>query len=244
MNVEGKIALVTGAGRRLGREIALALARRGAHIAVHYHASRAEAEKTVDDVRVLGRKACAICADQAVPQEIDAAIEQTIAALGPVDILVNSAAIFERAPFPEADEESWNRHMNINLRGPYLFARGLAPSMTARGAGKIVNIVDVAAERPWPGYVPYSVSKAGLVALTKGLASALAPEIQVNGVAPGIILPPESWDQPQLDAALRKVPMRRAGTASDIADTVLFLIEGPDYITGAIIHVDGGQSAR
>jgi pteridine reductase len=244
MKVQGKVALVTGAGRRLGRVIALALAKDGARVSVHYHSSEAAARTVVEEIRAMGREACLVRADQRHLEEIEAAIGETVAALGEIDILVNSAAIFERAPTAEVELEVWDRHMNVNLRGPYLFARAVAPAMRRKGAGKIVNLVDVAADRPWPGYLAYSVSKAGLVALTRGLARALAPEIQVNGVAPGIILAPEHWTEEELATALKRVPMKRAGEAGDIAQTVQFLIEGPDYVTGAIIPVDGGQTTR
>ena len=241
MKAAGKVALVTGAGRRLGKAIALALARQGAHVAAHYYKSESEARQTVEEIRALGVQACAVQADQAREGEVGRAAAEAAAALGPIDILVNSAAIFERGPFLEAEAESWDRHMNVNLRGPYPFARAVAPEMRRRGAGKIVNLADVAAERPWPAYLAYSVSKAGVVALTRALARALAPQVQVNAVAPGIILPPESWDDSEVKAALERVPMKRPGAAEEIASTVLFLIEGPDYITGAVIAVDGGR---
>ncbi len=244
MKVKGKVALVTGAGRRLGRVIALALAEDGARVAVHYHNSKKEARALVDEIQAMDRDACLVRADQASPEEVEAAVKETESSLGEIDILVNSAAIFERAPTPEEELEVWDRHMNVNLRGPYLFARAVAPAMRIKAEGKIVNLVDVAADRPWPGYLAYSVSKAGLVALTRGLARALAPEIQVNGVAPGIILAPEHWTEEELKTALRRVPMKRVGEASDIAQTVQFLIEGPDYVTGSIIPVDGGQTTR
>ncbi len=242
MHLAERVALVTGAGRRLGKAIALALAERGAHVAVHYCHSEAGAQDTVAHIRAMGRRAAAIRADQADPAQIRAAVRQAEDALGPIDVLVNSAAIFERAPFLDSDEAGWDRHMNVNLRGPYVFSLAASQGMRERGRGKIVNIVDTAAERPWPGYLAYSVSKAGLAALTRGMARALAPEVQVNGVAPGVILPPEEWTEDELAKALRQVPMKKAGAAEDVAAAVCFLVEGPDYITGAILPVDGGRS--
>lgn len=242
MDIQNKVALVTGAGRRLGKAIALALGEQGACVAVHYHTSEEGALNTVRQLHEFGTQAVAIRADQEDRDEIFAAMETVQQQLGPVDILINSAAIFHRQPFPETDLEMWDHHLNTNLRGPWLFACAVAPGMRQRGAGKIVNILDVALDRPWPGYLPYTAAKAGLAALTRGLARTLAPHVQVNGIAPGIILPPEEWDTDELDRALKRVPMRRTGTAEEVAQTALFLVGGPDYITGAIIPVDGGQS--
>jgi len=242
MEIQNRVALVTGAGRRLGKAIAIELGRRGACVGVHYNSSMEGAQKTVEQIRSFGVKAVAVRADQESRDEIFDAVRSVEETLGPVDVLVNSAAIFHRQPFPETDLELWDQHLNTNLRGPWLFACAVAPGMRQRGAGKIVNILDLAVERPWPGYLPYTAAKAGLAALTRGLARTLAPQIQVNGIAPGIILPPEEWSEEELDRALARVPMRRTGTPEEIADTVLFLVNGPDYITGAIIPVDGGQS--
>ncbi|MCX7016835.1 MAG: SDR family NAD(P)-dependent oxidoreductase, partial [Candidatus Sumerlaeota bacterium] len=146
MNASGRTALVTGGARRLGKAIAIALAHRGARVAVHYRQSREDALRTVAELRASGAEACAVHADQTKEDEVRRAVDEAAAALGPIDILVNNAAVFERTPFPEAGVDSWDRHMAVNLRGPYLFARAVAPSMRERGAGKIVNMVDVAAE--------------------------------------------------------------------------------------------------
>ncbi len=242
MNIQNKVALVTGAGRRLGKAIALKMGQCGVNVAVHYHLSDEEAEQTVRQIEQFGARAIAVKADQESRDEIFNAVAEIENKLGAVDILVNSAAIFHRQPFPETDMGLWDHHINTNLRGPWLFACAAAPGMRKRGLGKIVNILDVAVDRPWPGYLPYTAAKAGLTALTKGLARTLAPEIQVNGISPGIILPPEDWSEEDLQSALKRVPMRRTGTPEEIAETVLFLVNGPDYITGAIIPVDGGQS--
>lgn len=237
-----RVALVTGAGRRLGKAIALQLGREGFSVGVHYHNSSEGARETVEQIVAFGSNALPVEADQEDRDEIFKAVNVVEESLGPIDILINSAAIFYRQPFPETDLELWDHHINTNLRGPWLFACAVAPGMRKRGAGKIVNILDVAVDRPWPGYLPYTAAKAGLAALIKGLARTLAPEIQVNGIAPGIILPPEEWTEEDLSKALARVPMKRTGTAEEIAETVMFLVNGPDYITGAIIPVDGGQS--
>jgi pteridine reductase len=154
---------------------------------------------------------------------------------------VNSAAIFERTPFAEATLEDWNSHLEINLRGPWLFAQAVAAGMRERGQGVIINLVDIAAERPFTGYLPYSISKAGLAAMTKGLARALAPEVRVNGIAPGAVLWPDDYPEDQKAALVEKTPLRRAGCAEDIAAAVVFLVEGSDFVTGVILPVDGGR---
>jgi NAD(P)-dependent dehydrogenase (short-subunit alcohol dehydrogenase family) len=196
----------------------------------------------VDQLLDLGVRAAAVQCDQRDPEQVAAAVRQVESELGPVDILVNSAAIFERTPFAEATLEDWDSHLEVNLRGPWLFARAVGPGMRERGQGVIVNLVDIAAERPFPGYLPYSVSKAGLAALTKGLAVALAPEVRVNGIAPGAVMWPDDYSEEQKAALVQKTPLRRAGSAEDVAAAVLFLVQGSDFVTGTILPVDGGRS--
>ncbi|HEU4754582.1 MAG TPA: SDR family oxidoreductase [Armatimonadota bacterium] len=239
MRLEGRTAVVTGGAARVGKAIALALAGRGAKVAFTYRSSAAEAEATLAELRGMGVEAAAARCDQRDPAQVEDAVRTVEEALGPVEVLVNSASIFNRTPFAEATLEDWDAHLEVNLRGPWLFARAVGPGMRERGAGSIVNLVDIAAERPFPGYLPYSVSKAGLVALTKGLARALAPEVRVNAIAPGTVLWPEDYPEEQKEALLRKTPLQRAGSPEDIARTVLFLAE-EEYITGAVLPVDGG----
>lgn len=244
MLVKGRVALVTGGAVRVGKAIALALAARGATVAITYRTSADAAEQTVLELKELGGDARAVQCDQRIPDHVTAAVRSVESSLGPVDVLVNSAAIFERTPIDEVTLEDWDSHLEINLRGPWLFAQAVAPAMKARGQGVIVNIVDIAAERPFPNHLPYSVSKAGLVALTKGLAAVLAPEVRVNGVAPGAVMWPPDYPDEQKEALISKTPLQRAGSSEDIAATVLFLIEGSEFITGAILPVDGGRSIR
>jgi len=244
MLVKGRVALVTGGAVRVGKAIALALAARGASVAITYRTSSHAADETVCELHAHDIAAMAVCCDQRIPDEVSAAARAVESGLGPVDILVNSAAIFERTTVEEATQEDWDSHLETNLRGPWLFAQAVAPAMKQRGQGAIVNLVDIAAERPFPSYLPYSVSKAGLVALTKGLAVALAPEVRVNGVAPGAVMWPPNYSDEQKHALIQKTPLQRAGCPEDIAATVLFLIEGSDFITGAILPVDGGRSIR
>jgi len=242
MDLKGRTALVTGGAVRVGRAIALGLADRGAHVAVTYRSSEGPARETVAALQARGVRALAVRCDQRYPAQIRAAVEEIEAQLAPIDVLVNSASIFERTPFAEATLEDWDSHLEVNLRGPWLFAQAVGPGMQARGEGAIVNMVDIAAERPFAGYLPYSVSKAGLVALTKGLARVLAPQVRVNGIAPGAVLWPEDYPDDQKAAYLEKTPLRRAGTPEDAAAAVLFLIEGSDFVTGVILPLDGGRS--
>jgi NAD(P)-dependent dehydrogenase (short-subunit alcohol dehydrogenase family) len=234
--------LVTGGAVRVGRAIALALADRGADVAITYRSSAGPAEETVADLRRRGVRATSIRCDQRDPEQIRAAVREAEATLGPIDVLVNSASMFERTPLPEVTLEDWDAHLEVNLRGPWLFAQAVGPAMQARGGGVIINLLDIAAERPFPTYLPYSVSKAGLAALTKGLARALAPEVRVNGIAPGAVLWPEDYPEEKKEAYLVRTPLARAGTAEDVAAAAVFLIEGSDYVTGAILPVDGGRS--
>lgn len=242
MVLKGRIALVTGGAVRVGRAIALALAGRGAHVAITYRSSAGPAQETVAELRACGVRAHAVHCDQRDPEQIRAAVREVEAALGPIDVLVNSASLFERTPFAEATLEDWDAHLEVNLRGPWLFCQAVGPGMQARGEGAILNMVDIAAERPFVGYLPYSVSKAGLVALTKGLARVLAPQVRVNGIAPGTVLWPDEYPEAQKAAYLEKIPLRRAGTPEDAAATALFLLEGSDFVTGVILPLDGGRS--
>jgi NAD(P)-dependent dehydrogenase (short-subunit alcohol dehydrogenase family) len=242
MVLKGRIALVTGGALRVGRAIALALAGRGAHVAITYRSSEGPAQETLAELRACGVRAHAVRCDQRDPEQIRAAIREVEAELGPVDVLVNSASLFERTPFAEATLEDWDAHLEVNLRGPWLFCQAIGPGMQARGEGAILNMVDIAAERPFVGYLPYSVSKAGLVALTKGLARVLAPQVRVNGIAPGTVLWPNDYPDAQKAAYLEKIPLRRAGTPEDAAATALFLLEGSDFVTGVILPLDGGRS--
>lgn len=239
MDLNGRVALVTGGARRIGRALALALAARGARVGITYRSSAEEAAETLRDLRALGA-AVAVPCDQRSPEQIQRAARSVESELGPVDVLINNAAVFNRTPFAEATLEDWDEHLEVNLRGPWLWAKALAPGMQARGAGVILNLVDIAAEHPYPGYLPYSASKAGLVALTRGLARALAPQVRVNGIAPGIVLLPDEFPEAQTRTLIQRTPLRREGSPGDVAATALYLIEGSDFITGAIVPVDGG----
>lgn len=239
MELNGKTALVTGGAVRVGKAIALELARAGMKVGITYRSSADEAEATRAELAAFGAPAAAVHCDQRDPTHVEAAVQAVEAELGPIAILVNSAAIFNRTPFETASLEDWDSHLEVNLRGPWLFSRAVGSGMRGRGEGLIVNMVDVAAERPYAGYLPYSVSKAGLVALTQGLAKALAPQVRVNGIAPGTVLWPDDYPEEAKEAVLSRTPMRRVGTPEDIARAVRYLAEA-DFVTGTIMPVDGG----
>jgi NAD(P)-dependent dehydrogenase (short-subunit alcohol dehydrogenase family) len=244
MDLAGRVALVTGAGgARLGRALALALASRGAAVAVHYRKNEAGAAEVVREIEAAGGRALFFQADLRSGDAIRALVRNTVERLGGLDVLVNNAAIFSRCRFEETTDEHWDEALATNLRGPAILCREAARHLGSRGLGKIVNIADTAAFRPWPDYLAYSVSKAGLVALTMGLARALAPRILVNAVAPGPVLMEEGTSAEVIAQATRRIPLGRTGTPSDVVAAVLFLLEGSDYVTGAVLPVDGGRSA-
>ena len=240
MEPRDRIALVTGGARRVGRAIALGLARRGSHVAVHYHASRADAAETIGEIEALGVRARAYAADLRDPEQIERLFRQVESDFGGLDILVNSAAILEHRPLLEITPEEWDRVLDLNLRAPFLCAQHAARLMRARHAGKIINVSDLAAHQPWTGYAHHCASKAGLEALTRVLARALAPEVHVNAIAPGSVLPPEDWDDDQRAALIRKTALKRLGAPADVVRAVEFLLES-DYVTGATVIVDGGR---
>lgn len=232
-------ALVTGAGTRVGRVIADRLAAEGISLAFHCHTSRAGAQEGAARARDLGVDATVVEADLS---DWDAAHElpaRAARALGRLDIVVNSAAVFERVAFGEIGPQQLARMLGINFVAPFAVCQGAA-EVLARPGGCIVNILDVGARQPWRGYAHYNASKAALAMLTRGLALELAPDIRVNGVAPGAILFPESYDPQQREAEIRRIPLGRAGTPGDVADAVLYLVRS-DFVTGEILRVDGGR---
>ncbi len=238
MNLEGKTILITGGARRVGRALALAVGKAGGNVVVHHSQSPREADQVVSEVQRMGRKAWALQADFSAPRQ---AVDLMEAAwrLSPLDGLVNNAAIFEPLGWQESSLEAWQRHLDINLTAPFLLCQAFARMFKGDQAGRIVNILDWRALRPGADHLPYTISKAGLAALTRSLAEALAPRICVNGIALGAILPPA--DGADSAGILAQVPARRWAMIEEVTDTLLFLLGGPEYITGEVIHVDGGR---
>jgi pteridine reductase len=243
MDLSDRVALVTGSARRLGREIARALADAGADIAIHHYSSGDAAEQTATEFRELGVRAEPFQADLRRPAEIELLFEEVVGAFGRLDVLVNSAATFQRKPVLEVTPEDWDHVLDLNLRAAFLCSRSAALAMRKGGGGAIVNIADVAAFQPWPSYATHSISKAGLVMMTRVLARALAPEVRVNAVAPGPVLPPDDSDTQERERLAQLTALKRLGAPDDVSKTVLFLVES-DYITGETIVVDGGKSLR
>ena len=243
MDLAGRIALVTGAGRRVGQAIALGLAQAGCDVAVHYHATAAGAEQTAAQIRAIGRTAALVPADLRDPLAARGLAGRAAAAFGGrLDVLVNSAAIMVQQPLEQVTPDSWDATLDLNLRAPFFVAQG-AIDYLRRARGRIVNIADVAALEPWPTYLPHSVSKAGVVMLTRGLARALAPDIAVNAVAPGAVLLPEAWDDETRAHFARTTPLGRLGSPADVVGAVRYLLES-DYVTGTVLVVDGGRAIR
>jgi NAD(P)-dependent dehydrogenase (short-subunit alcohol dehydrogenase family) len=236
--LEGQVALVTGAGKRIGRTIALRLAADGANVAVNYNKSQAEAERVLGAIGALGRTAIAIQADVSKRREVADMIAAAERAFGRLDILVNNAGIFFSAEFEELTDEQWDRVMNANLKSQFLCSQAVAPTMKRQGRGRIINISSLGGMLPWPSFTHYCVSKAGSIMLTRCLARALAPEILVNSVAPGTIQFP---GEPPDEEYIRRVPLHRTGTGDDIAAAVAYLAT-TDFVTGQIIAVDGGRT--
>lgn len=232
---------MTGAGVRIGRSIALALAADGADIVVHYGRSRDEAEGTADDIHRLGRRAVTVGADLAQPVEAAEAIFDAAAGLGGAELLVNSAAVFDDAPLADTSEELYDRQLVTNLKAPFFLCREFVRRLPADRRGHIINLADWRAETPPADYMAYTLSKAGVVALTKGLALQLAPRVQVNAIAPGAILPPPGGDERSWrEKKLPDVPLRRTGSTDDIAAAALYLVRS-DFVTGEVLHVTGGE---
>jgi pteridine reductase len=235
-DLTGKTILITGAARRLGRLFALACGRAGANLILHHGHSPAEAESLRDEIASLGRRAWILTADFSHPESVSQLIERANE-LSPLYGLVNSASIFESLSLQETSLEDWNNHLNINLTAPFLLSQAFGKHVTH---GRIVNILDWRALRPGADHFPYTVTKSALAAMTKSLAIALAPNITVNGLALGAILPPA--DQPSAsEKVIEAVPAKRWSEAGEAEDALLFLLSGPAYITGEIIHVDGGR---
>ena len=237
-----RTALVTGAGRRIGRAIAVALGGRGMHVAVHYSRSDAGARETAAEIERAGGRATCLQGDLSRPETPAALIDHAVRALGHLDVLVNSAAVMVRTPIGEVTTAEWDEMFAINLRAPFFACQAAAPHL-ARRNGTIVNLADLAAFETWPAYVPHGMTKAGIVQMTRALARALAPEIRVNAVAPGTVLLPESWSEDTAQRLASSTPLRRLGSPQDVTQAVLFLVES-DYITGETIIVDGGRHIR
>ena len=242
MELKGKVALVTGGGRRVGRALALALGERGATVAVHYNESASGAAEVVRELESGGVTAKAFGAsliDSAAPAKL---INDIVVALGRLDILVNSAAVMVRTPFGEVTASQWDEMFALNLRAPFMLAQAAAPHLK-KARGSMINIADLAAFETWPGYIPHGISKAGVVQMTRNLARILAPEVRVNGITPGSVLMPDALSDAETAEFNRGTPMGRVGSPEDVVKAMFYLLDS-DYVTGDVLIVDGGRHVR
>jgi len=236
-SLNGQVALVTGAAKRVGRSIALRLAAEGVDLVINYESSKPEAQQLVEEIKASGRRAIAVQGDVSQRSDVQKLFATTEAEFKRLDILVNNAGMFFAADFEQLTEDQWDRILNTNLKSQFLCCQTAAPIMKRQGRGRIINISSLGGLLPWPAYTHYCVSKAGSIMLTKCLARALGPEITVNSVAPGTIqFPGEKPDEDYI----RKVPLHRTGTGDEIAQAVLYFATA-DFVTGQILAVDGGR---
>jgi NAD(P)-dependent dehydrogenase (short-subunit alcohol dehydrogenase family) len=235
MQITGRTALVTGAARRVGRVLALALADAGANVVVHFHTSHGEAEQTAAAIEARGGRAALVRGDVARHDDVARIIDCAQREFGGLDILVNSASVFERKPLLDITEADWDRVLAVNLKGPFMLSQAAAPLLRRHG-GVIVNILDLSALQPWPSFAHHAVSKAGLLQLTRVLARALAPDVRVNAISPGTVLAPEEHAG---DDGERRLTAR-AGDPADVVEALLYLVRS-DFVTGENLVVDGGR---
>jgi len=241
-----RVALITG-GKRIGAIVASELAQRGAHVALTYHASQSEAERTAANVRTLGRRAVTIRADLSESAACARAVEETVSALGRLDVLVNMASVYRSKPFDELTERDWRQQLDVDLGATYFCSRAAVPHLRRQGGGRIINFADWVARSGRPrylGFLPYYVAKAGVIALTEALALELAgDQILVNAVAPGPIVAPPGTSDEEFDKVEQATPLGRWGGEIEIAKVVLAFIDS-DFITGETVRVDGGRHVR
>ncbi|HET9039396.1 MAG TPA: SDR family oxidoreductase [Gemmatimonadales bacterium] len=243
MRLDGRVALVTGAGRRLGLAMARALAGRGMTLAIHYNSSGSGAAALRDEIVDAGGQAACFAADLRDPVAAAELPRRVAAELGGLDVLVNSAAVMLKRSFEATTPAEYDTALELNLRSVFFVTQGAAPALRA-ARGKVVNMADLSGLQPWPGYAAHSLSKAGVVMLTRVLAVALAPEVTVNAIAPGAVLVPEEYDAEERDRLARTTPLRRLGTPDDATAALLYLLEGGDFVTGEVLAVDGGRHLR
>jgi pteridine reductase len=238
-SLQGRVALVTGAAKRIGRALAVRLAAEGADVVIHYHRSKSEADDAVTEITKLGRRSIAIQADLCSLAQIKRLFQQIAEQFSRLDILVNSAANFLPAHLDDTTEKMWNTALDTNLKAPFFCAQAAAP-LLKQSRGVIINFADIGGILPWPGYIPHCASKAGVIMLTKSLAKALAPEVRVNAIAPGTITmsgDPSEWEAD----FIRRAPLHRTGTPEDVADAVSYLVHAK-FMTGQVLVLDGGRT--
>jgi pteridine reductase len=238
--LSGRVALVTGAGKRLGRAVALRLAQEGADVAIHYGNSKEEAAAVADEIAQLGRRSAIFAADLRDVTAIQKMIPAVAAHFGSLDILINSAANFLETKFGTTKEETWDASLDTNLKAPFFCAQSAAPYLEKSGIGAIVNFADIGGLMGWQGFLPHSVSKAGVIMMTRVLAKEMAPKVRVNALAPGTITmtgDPAEWEAD----FIRRAPLQRSGRPQEITDAILYLLTA-EFMTGHVLVLDGGRT--
>ena len=242
MQLKGCTVLITGAAKRDGRVIALTLAASGADIVIHYHRSDKDAVALQSLIKKKYKKTPGLLqGDLSKLADLRRIADEAWKLRKKVDVLINNASTFYPTPLGKVREEQWEDLFNVNARAPFFLSEALGLKMKKRGQGKIVNIADWAALQPYTQYVPYCASKAALVAVSQGMARTLAPEVQINTILPGPVMWPDDLGAAVMKNVIRNTPLKRIGTPQDIAKAAKFLIEGSDFMTGSLVHVDGGR---
>lgn len=241
MDLHGKVALITGGARRVGRAITESLAEAGATVVINYNSSVAEADELRGTLEKRGTRVLTVQADVSKPAEIERLFARVADEVGSLDILVNNASVFGKAPFLEITEDMWHEVVDVNLKGPFFVSQAATPLLRASGAGNIINMADLSAFQAWPSYSHHAVSKAGLVHLTKVMARVLAPEIRVNAIAPGTVLPPEDYEGTAGEGSSDRRLIARKGTPDDVVRALFYLLSS-NFVTGQVVLVDGGRT--
>lgn len=244
MNREHNVAIVTGGGRRLGQAIAIALAENGFDVVVNYYESKSGANQTIKQIKAIGRRAFAVKADISNKSQVQRVVNITLQQFGRIDLLVNNSSIFIESPLTKTSEKNWDTTIDINLKGTFLCSQAVAPIMLKQKSGRIINIASLGGLQAWTQHLPYSVSKAGVIMLTKILAKTLAPHIQVNAIAPGTIQFENEEDLKLKHLRKDMIPLKKYGEPSDITDMIVYLATKAGYITGQVFHIDGGRSIQ
>ncbi|WP_420129290.1 SDR family oxidoreductase [Longimicrobium sp.] len=236
------VALVTGGAVRVGRAISSALAEDGYRLVIHYNSSSGPADQLVEEIRAKGGEAMAIGADLADADAVRRLADEAVAAFGGIDVLVNNASVFPAEGLEETDEALWDHTIAVNLRAPFFLIRHLAATLRER-RGAVVNMADLAGIQTWAAYAAHGISKAGVIHLTRVAARSLAPEVRVNGIAPGAVLPPESMSDAEIQSLAERTPLKRNGSPEDVVRALRYLLQA-DFVTGETLVVDGGRLLR
>jgi NAD(P)-dependent dehydrogenase (short-subunit alcohol dehydrogenase family) len=244
MELENSVILITGGAVRVGRAITLELATAGATLFCHYNKSKREAQSLKSEILHMGGNIHLIQGDLSRISDAEGMVDTVFEQAKRIDVLINNAALFFKTPLGAVTEEQWDKLFQLNLKASFFCAQRAGQYMLQQREGKMINIADASGDSPWPSFIPYGLTKAGVISMTKGLAKALAPDIQVNCVNPGPVLIPEYYSQQERKRAIEHTLLKKEGSAQDIAAAVRFLLEGSDYITGTVLNVDGGRSIR